>query len=67
MSKEQSGDIYVGVEVCSDCADIHLVLWMEGQEWRASVALTDEEWQRLISNYHTARQRQLSPGGGRLQ
>jgi len=59
--------VYVTVEVCKNCPDIHLVMAMEGEQWRGSIALTEDEWATLIADYHALRQRLLSPGGGKLQ
>ena len=67
MTEQNEGEIYVGVETCGQCEDIHLVIRMESEDVRASIALTDDEWQTLIANYHKLRQVQLSPGKGQLQ
>jgi hypothetical protein len=59
--------VFVGVEMCGKCDDIHLIVTVPGVDMRCSVALTDDEWQCLIADYHKLRQVQLSPGKGRLQ
>jgi hypothetical protein len=61
MTKDEDA-VTVRVELCKSCPDIHLVVEAQPEAIKISVAMTDEEWQGLISNYHKLRQQQLSPG-----
>lgn len=64
--KDRDSDVYVGVALCNKCPDIHLIVKQDGG-FSASVALTDEDWQELIAEYHKLRQDHLARGGASLQ
>lgn len=59
-------DVYLWVSLCDKCPDIHLII-KQGDDFSASVALTDEDWQELIAEYHKLRQDHLARGGASLQ